>query len=235
MYLHWALLHSSQCDWWLYGTWNPALLGWIAVHSSTIRLQTALLDTTYWILDKFWGLRGICLAASKQTHTRSFCFSRFLGFFFSSLGKNTSPMVHFCCRVNQPSGGTLWLWSRGPRRSANISLSTQTNKQTNKNMPNASRTRCKDTDKIITRTVTDITATRNCQHFFLFFFRKILHFSPQTGCSSRPVPPLELEWESFSCSRNPASGLISLLTRSRCHPVKCIVWVFEPLVALFSG
>lgn len=53
----------------------------------------------------------------------------------------------FCCHLyqpqpKQPSGGTLWLWSWGPCQSANINLFNI------RKMPNASRTRCRDTDEL---------------------------------------------------------------------------------------
>lgn len=46
--------------------------------------------------------------------------------------------------------------------------------------------------------------------------------SPQTGCSSRPLTssPLELGWKIVAPEIQPVTQFI---TRSRCHPVKCIV------------
>lgn len=143
-------------------------------------------------------LRNLHPSGSEHTDSHKVLLFLSLFFFFPSLGKNTSPlMVLSAAALTSPQ---VALCGCGVEDLAGVPISASLHKQTNKNMPNASRTRCKDTDKMITRTVTDITETRNCQRFLFFSFRKICHFSPQTGCSSRPVPPLELEWESFSRS-----------------------------------
>lgn len=111
----------------------------------------------------------------------------FFRFFFSSLVKNTSPpMVLSAAALTSPQ---VALCGCGVEDLAGVPISASLHKQTNKNMPNASRTRCKDTDKIITRTVTDITATRNCQRFFfsfLFFFGKFVTSLLRPGAP--PVP-----------------------------------------------
>lgn len=152
----------------------------------------------YNLLNPGQVLRNLHPSGSEQTDSHEvflfFSLLFFFVFFLSSLGKNTSPpMVLSAAALTSPQ---VALCGCGVEDLAGVPISASLHKQTDKNMPNASRTRCKDTDKIITRTVTDITATRNCQRFFFFlffFFWKIRHFSPQTGYSSRPVPPLGLE------------------------------------------
>lgn len=73
---------------------------------------------------------------------------------------------------------------------------------------------------LITRTVTEMTPTRTC---WCFGSRSPLRLAA--------LPSPSHLWNSggmFSC-RNPASGWLS---RSRCHPMKCIAYVFEPLMAV---
>lgn len=110
----------------------------------------------------------------------------FLSFcFFSSLGKSTSPpMVLSAAALTSPQ---VALCGCGVEDLARVPISASLHKQTNKNMPNASRTRCKDTDKIITRTVTDITATRNCQRFLFFSENLSLLSSDRVLLPSRPT------------------------------------------------
>lgn len=125
----------------------------------------------------------------------------------------------FSCHIDQPqpnspSGGTLQLWSRGPCQSANINLSSKKKKK----MPNASRTRCRDTDELSLA----LSRKRELETVDAFQALNSPSLSPQTGCSSRPLTssPLEVGWKLL---HQKSSQSLSLLTRSRCHPVKCIV------------
>lgn len=119
-----------------------------------------------------------------------------------------------------PTGGTLWLWSRGPCQSANYNLFSTTTTQKN--------AKCLSHMVqghwwIITRTVTEITRTKNCRCFPGFEFAVSLSSDWVLLPSCLTSSPLELGWKLL---HQKSSQSLSLLTRSRCHPAKCVVWVF---------
>lgn len=120
MYLQWALLHCSRCDWWLIDFMGHQIQCHLDCALSILPQLASKLH--FWIQPKsgqVWGL-SICLAVSKQTQTGS---SR--EGYFTMNGS-------FCCRIYQPQPNSpqvaLCGWSRGPCQSANISLSSKTKK-----------------------------------------------------------------------------------------------------------
>lgn len=139
MYLHWALLHCSRCDWWLIDCMGHRIHCHLDCVLSILPQLASELHF-FWIQFKsgqVWGLR-ISLAVSKQTRTGVFSvwiLHRVLVFFS-------------CCRNYQPQPNSpqVALCGCGVKDLARvpISASSQTNTQTK--MPNASRTQCGDTE-----------------------------------------------------------------------------------------
>lgn len=117
----------------------------------------------------------------------------------------------------QPNSPQVALCGCGFEDLARVPISTSLYwRRKKKKKPNASRTRCRDTNYH-----SHCHGNENLETVNAFQALNLPPLSSQTGCSSRPPTSStrELGWKML---HQKSSQALSLLPRSRCHPVKCI-------------
>lgn len=218
MYLHQAVLHY---DWWLVNItglllydvllpalWKSVSLELCAFFNKSL-LQTVLLEKNFiWI-----HLRTEHLSDIEQADSNRVFSVRILH------DESIFLLPQLPTSYTQSGWSTqVALCSRGVEHLTRLPASTAL-QQVNAKCLSQTVQGCW---QIITRTVAENFQALN-----------LSSLSPQTGCSSRPItsPPLETWIEIVAPEIKPVTCLI---TRSRCHPVKSIVWVFGAFGGLFG-